>query len=111
MRAPTPRCSRRARNTSAEFHDEWLQPGVTRAVVQERLRAEITGVAKGLAYDVYVDVLTEFGRNARVGTLLIRVFRESSDATEWRIARLNVLTTVRGLYRLSAEPREAVHGS
>jgi hypothetical protein len=88
-------------NTSDEFHDEWLQGGVTRAVVQERLRAEISGVAKGLAYDVYVDVLTEFGRNARVGTWLIRVFRESSDATEWRIARLNVLTTVRGLYRLS----------
>ena len=88
-------------NTSTEFHEEWLQAGVTRAVVQERLRAEIAGVAKGLAYDVYVDVLAEFGRNARVGTWLIRIFRETSDATEWRIARLNVLTTVRGLYRLS----------
>ena len=88
-------------NTSTEFHDEWLQDGVTRAVVQERLRAEVSGVAKGLAYDVYVDVLAEFGRNARVGTWLIRVFRETSDATEWRIARLNILTTVRGLYRLS----------
>ena len=88
-------------NTSEEFHDEWLQGGVTRAVVQERLRAEIPEVQKGLAYDVYVDVLTEFGRNARVGTWLVRVFRESSDATEWRIARLNILTTVRGLYRLS----------
>jgi hypothetical protein len=93
-------------NTSNEFHEEWLHPGVTRAVVQERLRAEIAGVAKGLAYDVYVDVLTEFGRNARVGTWLIRVFRESSDATEWRIARLNVLTTVRGLYRLSLSPEK-----
>ena len=88
-------------NTSTEFHDEWLQGGVTRAVVQERLRAEIPEVQKGLAYDVYVDVLAEFGRNARVGTWLIRVFRETSDATEWRIARLNILTTVRGLYRLS----------
>ena len=88
-------------NTSAEFHDEWLQPGVTRAVVQERLRAEIDGIAKGLAYDVYADVLTEYGRTARVGTFLVRVFRESAEATEWRLARLNVLTTVRGLYRLS----------
>ena len=35
-----------------------------------------------MAYDVYVDVLTEFGRNARVGTFLIRVFRESADATD-----------------------------
>jgi hypothetical protein len=87
-------------NTSEEFLDEWLQGGVTRAVVQERLRAEIPEIQKGLAYDVYVDALTEFGRNARVGTWLVRVFRESSDA-EWRIARLNILTTVRGLYRLS----------
>ena len=88
-------------NTSGDFHEEWLQAGVTRAVVQERLRAEIPEVGKGLAYDVYVDVLTEFGRNARVGTFLVRIFRESADSTEWRIARLNVLTTVRGLYRLS----------
>src|SRR5688572_15627704 len=93
-------------NTSTEFHEEWLQPGVTRAVVQERLRAEISGVAKGLAYDVYVDVLTEYGRIARVGTFLIRVFRESSEATEWKIARLNVLTTVRGLYRLTVNPEK-----
>jgi hypothetical protein len=90
--------------TSSEFHDEWLQGGVTRAVVQERLRAEIPEVAKGLAYDVYVDALTEFGRTARVGTLLVRIFRESEAATEWRIARLNVLTTVRGLYRLALNP-------
>jgi hypothetical protein len=88
-------------NTSDEFIDEWLQEGVTRAVVRERLRAELSDVPKGLAYDIYVDALTEYGRNARVGTLLVRVFRESSNATEWRIARLNVLTTVRGLYRLS----------
>ena len=88
-------------NTSEELHTEWLQGGVTRAVVQERLRVEIPEVPKGLAYDVYVDVLNEFGRNARVGTWLIRMFRESSAATEWRVARLNILTTVRGLYRLS----------
>ena len=91
-------------NTSEEFHEEWLQPGVTRAVVQERLRAEIPEVGKGRAYDVYVEVLTEFGKNARVGTFLVRIFRETAEATEWRIARLNVLTTVRGLYRLSINP-------
>ena len=93
-------------NTSEEFHDEWLEPGVTRAVVQERLRAEVPQVAKGLAYDVYIDVLTEYGRNARVGTFLVRVFRTSAEATDWRIARLNVLTTVRGLYRLSVNPEK-----
>ena len=91
-------------NTSEEFHEEWLQPGVTRAVVQERLRAELPEVAKGLAYDVYADVLTEYGKTARVGTWLVRVFRQTSESTEWRIARLNVLTTVRGLYRLQLNP-------
>ena len=95
-------------NTSEEFHDEWLEPGVTRAVIQERLRAEVPQVSKGLAYDVYIDVLTEYGRNARVGTFLVRVFRTSAEATDWRIARLNVLTTVRGLYRLSREPRKGI---
>lgn len=90
--------------TSDEFHEEWLHSGVTRAVVQERLRAETPDVPKGQAYDVYVDALSEYGRNARVGTLLIRVFRESPAAAEWRIAGLNVLTTVRGLYRLSVNP-------
>lgn len=91
-------------DTSEEFHEEWLQPGVTRAVVQERLRVEAPEIAAGLAYDVYVDALSEHGRNAHVGTWFVRVFRESADATEWRIARLNVLTTVRGLYRLSINP-------
>ena len=92
--------------TSSELYDEWLQPGATRVVVQERLRAEIPEVAKGLAYDVYVDALSEYGRNARVGTLLVRIFRESETATEWRIARVNVLTTVRGLYRLTVNPEK-----
>ena len=59
------------------------------------------GLPKGLAYDVYVDVLAEFGRNARVGTWLIRVFRESSRRDRVAHRRLNILTTVRGLYRLS----------
>ena len=89
-------------NTSDEFLDEWLQAGVTRAVVQERLRAEITGVAKGLAYDVYVDVLTEFGRNARVGTWLIRVFRESSERD--RVAHRSTERPDDGARPVSARP-------
>jgi hypothetical protein len=87
--------------TSEEFLDEWIQPGVTRAVVQERLRAESQNVPKGDGFDVYVDALAEFGRNGRVGTWLIRVKRSSPPAEEWRISELTVLTTVRGLYRLN----------
>ena len=52
---------------------------------------------------MYVDTLVESGRNGRVGTLLVRVRRDGPD---WRIAGLNVLTTVRGLYRLSLNPEK-----
>ncbi|RPI51821.1 MAG: hypothetical protein EHM55_17995 [Acidobacteria bacterium] len=90
--------------TSEEFLDEWVQPGVTRAVVQERLRAETPDVPKGEAYDVYVDALAESGRNGRVGTWLIRLWRDSPATNDWRIARFTVLTTVRGLYRLTLSP-------
>ena len=95
--------------TSEEFLDEWIQPGVTRAVVQERMRAESGTVPKGEGYDVYVDALAEFGRNGRVGTWLINVKRVSPSADDWRIAGFTVLTTVRGLYRLSLTTNKAVH--
>jgi hypothetical protein len=90
--------------TSEEFLGEWVQPGVTRSVVRERLRAEVADLSKGDAYDVYVDALAESGRNGRVGTWLIRVSRDPAAATVWKIAGLNVLTTVRGLYRLALNP-------
>ena len=89
-----------------ELLDEWLQPGVTRAVVHERLRAEAPGFPKGDAYDVYVDALTELGRNGRVGTFMIRVRRDAAAPHGWRIADFSVLTTVRGLYKLSLTPEK-----
>jgi len=85
-------------STSQDFLDEWLQPGATRAIVQERLRADSAGVPTGQGYDVYVDTLVESGRNGRVGTWLL-TFRP--EGTAWRIAGLTVLTTVRGLYQLT----------
>jgi hypothetical protein len=91
--------------TSPELLEEWLQPGVTRAVVKERLRAETADVPKGQGYDIYVDTLTELGRNGRVGTFLIRI-RRASGATTWRISEFIVLTTVRGLYRLTLTPEK-----
>lgn len=91
-------------STAPEFLDEWLERGVTRAVVRERLRAENPSSPAGDAYDIYVDALCELGRTARVGTLLIRVRRSAPSADAWQIAELTVLTTVRGLYRLSLTP-------
>jgi len=93
-------------NTSEELLDEWIQPGVTRAVVQERLRAEAPDLPQGQAYDVYVDALAESGRNGRVGTWMIRLRRDSTSADNWRIREFNVLTTVRGLYRLTLNPEK-----
>jgi hypothetical protein len=87
--------------TSEDFLGEWVQPGVTRAVVRERLRAEPGDAASGEAYDVYVDALAETGRTGRVGTWLIKLRRAAEASKAWRIAGLNVLTTVRGLYRLT----------
>jgi len=92
--------------TSEEFLEEWIQAGVTRAVVQERLRAESQSLPRGENYDVYVDALAEFGRNGRVGTWMIRVKRVSTATDEWKITGLTVLTTVRGLYRLSLSPEK-----
>jgi len=85
-------------STSEGFFDEWLQTGVTRAVVQERLRAESVEAVQGEGYDVYVDALVESDRTGLVGTLLIKVRRRGA---EWHVAGLTVLTTVRGLYRLT----------
>jgi hypothetical protein len=92
--------------TSEEFLGEWVQPGVTRSVVRERLRAEVADLPKGDGYDVYVDALAESGRNGRVGTWLVRVTRDPAAATVWKIASLSVLTTVRGLYRLALTPEK-----
>src|SRR6188474_775120 len=92
--------------TSEEFLEEWIQAGVTRAVVQERLRTESQSLPRGENYDVYVDALAEFGRNGRVGTWMIRVKRVSTATDEWKITGLTVLTTVRGLYRLSLSPEK-----
>ena len=90
-------------STSEEFLDEWLQPGATRAVMRERLRTETADVPAGQGYDVYVDALVESGQNGRVGTWLLKVRRSGG---EWRIAGLQVLTTVRGLYRLALNPEK-----
>jgi hypothetical protein len=92
--------------TSVEFLDEWIQPGVTRAVLQERLRVESEDAPKGEGVDVYVDALAESGRHGRIGTMLVELRRNAAAAGTWRIAKLTVLTTVRGLYRLQLNPEK-----
>jgi peptidase M1-like protein len=86
--------------TRDQFLADWVVPGITRAVVHERLRAPSQNVAAGAGYDLYVDVLAEFGRRGRVGTWLVELRRAGPAGDNWRISGLAVLTTMRGLYRL-----------
>jgi Peptidase family M1 domain len=88
----------------ATFLGDWVVPGMTRAVVRERLRTASQGLPAGQGYDVYVDVLAESGRLGRVGTWLIELRRDGTAAGDWRIASLTVLTTLRGLYQLQLNP-------
>jgi hypothetical protein len=86
------------------FLNDWVVPGVTRAVVRERLRSPVEGQTAGDAALVYVDVLTEFGTNGRVSTWMVDFRRDTSTPDTWRIASVTVLTTITGLYRLSLNP-------
>jgi hypothetical protein len=73
-------------------------------VVRERLRTAAQAVPEGDGYNVYVDVLTEFGTLGRVSTWLLDMQRDASAPARWRIASVSVLTTVTGLYRLDLNP-------
>jgi hypothetical protein len=90
--------------TRDQFLDDWVLPGITRAVVHERLRVPSQKVAAGAGYDLYVDVLAEFGRRGRVGTWLLELRRAGPGGDNWRISSLAVLTTMGGLYRLELTP-------
>ncbi len=90
--------------STASFLSDWVLPGITRAVVHERLRLPARGRPAGDAYDVYVDVLTESGKTGRVGTWLMELRRDAPARDTWRIAAMTVLTSVRGLYRLALNP-------
>jgi Peptidase family M1 domain len=86
--------------TRDQFLADWVVPGITRAVVHERLRVPSQKVAAGTGLDLYVDVLAEFGRRGRVGTWLIDLRRDAPAGDNWQIAALTVLTSMRGLSRL-----------
>jgi hypothetical protein len=89
-----------------EILNEWIGPGVSRAIVQERLRVPSANVPQGQGVDVYVDVMSESGMQGRVGTWLLELRRDSSGPDSWRITKLTVLTTVRGLYRLAINSKK-----
>jgi hypothetical protein len=93
-------------DSNSAFVSSWVTPGITRAVVRERLRVPAAGAREGDAYDVYVDVLAEYGRAGRVATWLLDVTRDPATPDTWRIAKLTVLTTLSGLDRLELNPNK-----
>lgn len=106
------------RDSALIFARNWVQPGTTRAAVQERFRNPVQGIPEGDGYELYLEVLLESGRNGRIATWYMDVRREVTAAAglpaeagrakagdTWRIKDLVVLTNVLGLYRLSLDGR------
>jgi peptidase M1-like protein len=86
-----------------------LQPGVTKAVVQERDRQPLAGTLPGNGYRLMLDVFEEYGTRARIATwrLDLKRTREASapgEMDEWRIADEERLNVVENLYRLALDP-------
>jgi len=96
-----------ADNVSTEgislFGDSLLLPSVTRAIVRERDRAETTA-----GYRVLVEMFLEQQRQARIATYRLDLVRQesgsSADASEWRIADQELLSSVEGLFQLQLNP-------
>jgi hypothetical protein len=91
-----------SREKLAEFIDDLVHPGVTRAVVRERDRVALDGTLPGDGYRLVVDFFTESTARGRILTARVDVRRpHGSSDDDWRIAECERLTTVEGLNRLS----------
>ena len=84
-----------------QFAADLFQPGIVRAIVNERDRSPLENAAPGTAYRLVVEMFTETAGRARILTTLLDVRRPVvTDRDGWRIAAAQGLTTVEGLYRL-----------
>ena len=81
--------------------DDLFSYETTRAAVRERDRTPLEGSLPGDGYHVIVEVMTETPARARVLTARLDVRRPRGGAADsWRIAAINRLTFVQGLYKL-----------
>ena len=88
-----------------QFASDIFQDDVLRAVVRERDRNPIEGEPAGSAYRLVVELFTETAGHARILTTLVDFRRpEGGDAESWRIADIQGLTSIAGLYRLRINP-------
>ena len=88
------------RARAIDFGRSEIQPGATRAVIQERDRVPFGGSLDPGGYRLVLDVFVEFGQRARVATWRLDVQRLGGV---WQIIDAERLTSVENLYRLSLD--------
>jgi hypothetical protein len=88
------------RARAIDFGRSEIQPGATRAVIQERDRIPFGSSPDPGGYRVVVDVFVEFGQRARVVTWQLDVQRLGGV---WQVIDAERLTSVENLYRLSID--------
>ncbi|MBF8300437.1 MAG: pepN 3 [Acidobacteria bacterium] len=88
-----------------QFAADLFRPGVRRAAVHERDRAQLAGALPGAGYRLVLEIFTETEGRARIVTTLLDVRRPAgSDAHAWRITAAQGLTSIEGLFRLRVNP-------
>lgn len=92
------------REDALSFAMGWFETGITRAVVRERDRQPLAGTFAGAGYELNVDIFTEYGRQARLGTWRLAVRRTGSGLgggePEWQISAQREVSSISGLYQL-----------
>jgi hypothetical protein len=94
------------RERAAAAASALMVPGITRAVVKERDRTDLTGTLPGDGYQLLAEVFTERGARGRIATWRFDVRRTSSDDADWRIAAQDQVSLVDGLYHLSLDAQK-----
>src|SRR5262245_38549991 len=91
------------RARARDFLSGELQPGASRAIIQERDREALRGSLPDDGYRLIVDVFVEYGDRARVATWRLDVKRvaEAGAEREWAIADEERMSSLENLYRLA----------
>jgi hypothetical protein len=93
--------------SAQQFAAELFMSGVSRAVVVERDRVPLEGALPGDGYRLVAEMFMETPERARIMTARIDVRRPrgDEDPSAWRIAAVERLTAVDGLYKLRINPK------
>jgi hypothetical protein len=98
--------ARADRAAAEQFAMEWIDPGVTRAVLLQRDRGILPAGPDGAERRrLMLDTMVEHGPRARLATWTLDISRTATDA-DWAIETQERITNVEGLYRLSLHPEK-----